>query len=58
LNGLTYIIRPCIFYDISFQQPVIVTTLPDPYGRELKGIAAATGIPLGKFFNQIWYFVM
>lgn len=42
--------RKCIFegFFYCFQQPVIATTLPDPYGRELKGIAAATGIPLGK----------
>jgi hypothetical protein len=30
----------------------MAATLPDPYGRELKGIAAATGIPLGRCFEK------
>lgn len=40
------------FYDCSvifnFLQPLMVDTLPSPFNDEIKGIATASGIPLGK----------
>lgn len=30
---------------------MILDNLPDPYGREIKGISSATGIPLGTPFK-------
>lgn len=29
-------------------QPLMVDTLPNPFGDEIKGIAAASGLPLGE----------
>lgn len=40
------------FYDFSVfcsvLQPLMVDTLPQPFGDEIKGIAAVSGVPLGK----------
>lgn len=40
------------FYDFSVfyyvLQPLMVNTLPQPFGDEIKGIAAVSGVPLGK----------
>ncbi len=35
-----------LFYYVL--QPLMVNTLPDPFGEEIKGIATASGVPLGK----------
>lgn len=29
-------------------QPLMVDTLPNPFGEEIKGIATVSGVPLGK----------
>lgn len=33
---------------VDFALPLMVSTLPDPFGDEIRGIAAASGIPLGE----------
>lgn len=35
-----------MFYDVL--QPLMVDTLPNPFSDEIKGIAAVSGVPLGK----------
>lgn len=35
-----------MFYDVL--QPLMVDTLPSPFGEEIKGIAAVSGVPLGE----------
>lgn len=35
-----------MFYDVL--QPLMVDTLPNPFSDEIKGIAAISGVPLGK----------
>ncbi|CAB3980976.1 Hypothetical predicted protein [Paramuricea clavata] len=47
-NFTNFVLNGKLFDYINEYLPAIVTTLPDPYGRELKGISAATGIPLGE----------
>lgn len=36
-------------------QPLMVDTLPYPFNEEIRGIAAESGVPLGKKF--IYYYV-
>lgn len=38
-------------------QPLMVDTLPDPFSGEIKGIAAASGVPLGKKMFSTPYLV-
>lgn len=35
-----------MFYHVL--QPLMVDTLPSPFGEEIKGIAAVSGVPLGE----------
>jgi hypothetical protein len=37
---------------------MLVHSLPDPYGREIKGISSATGIPLGKIYNCLKLYIL
>ncbi|XP_046854158.1 acid ceramidase-like isoform X2 [Xenia sp. Carnegie-2017] len=47
-NFTNFILNGKLFNYIDKDLPFIADTLPDPYGNEIKGIAKATGIPLGE----------
>lgn len=40
---------------LSCLQPLMADTLPQPFGDEIKGIAAASGVPLGNKI-KVFYF--
>ena len=47
LNPVDSFVPPLLTAGSLFFQPLIVDTLPYPYDEELKGIASASGVPLG-----------
>ncbi|XP_028401379.1 acid ceramidase-like [Dendronephthya gigantea] len=47
-NFTSFIFDGKLFDYVDKFLPILMRSLPDPYGREIKGISSATGIPLGE----------
>lgn len=41
-------INLCVMFLFPLFQPLVVDTLPYPFNEEIKGIASASGVPLGQ----------